>query len=448
MKGSQTRELEAIVRVEDLPPVSLPRSWLGEGSIPPVLVAPESESQVAAVLERASQEGWRVRPAGHLRAPLGGGESSPSIILSTRNLRKMVGYEPADLTFTAQAGMQWTGLQETTRERGQWLPLDPPGVRGGTLGGVVATGLSGPLRQAYGAPRDHILGLTLISGDGRVLKWGGRVVKNVAGFDITRLTVGSWGALGVVTAVSARLFPLPEADLTVLVRAPTLEDLLPLASSMALSNLPFSAVELLEPLHPPLPGGAPDTAGTGGAALVLRFLASEAQAREVEDRIRKEVASEASNTGGSIATLWGEESADVHRGLEEWGLGSELVLRLSLLPSGMKTLLEEARSFAEICSAHTSLAAHMGWGVLRVALSSIPAGGDGFAEVVRRIVSLRARLEAAGGSLVVSAAPEALFREVGCSGTENAVSELVRGLRAEFDPAGILSAGRPLGGLK
>jgi len=411
---------------------------------------------VAAVLERASRERWRVLPAGLCTWLGGGGTPEVELVLSTRNLRDVEGYEPADLTFTAGAGIPWRDLRRKTAANGQWLPLDPPGFGAGSLGGVVATGVSGPLRHAYGAPRDHVLGVTLVSGDGRILRWGGTVVKNVAGFDVTRLSIGSWGALGVITSVSARLFPLPEADTTLLLRAPTAEDLFPRARAMALSSLPLSAVELLEPLEGVWPGrgsvegigsdpgwevGGEVPGASGGAALVLRILGSETQAREMEARVMRDLAGEAVPAGVGVPALRGPESAAFHEALGEWEMGAALVLRMNLLPSLLEALLGEARELAARFGA-MGLAGHVGWGTLRVAFRQVPTEGEEARDLTRALGELRRRLEAARGSLVLSQGPSGLLKEVGAWGATGPEVRLLRGLKEEFDPAGILSPGR------
>lgn len=433
-----------------------PASWPRETPPPSAVLAPTSESQLAGVLERASGEGWRVMPAG-LCTWLGGhGAPEVDLVLSTRNLREVENYEPADLTFTAAAGIPWRDLRRRTGENAQWLPLDPPGSRAGSLGGVVATGVSGPLRHAYGAPRDHVLGVTLISGDGRILRWGGRVVKNVAGFDVTRLSIGSWGALGVITSVSARLFPLPAADTTLLCRAPAAEDLLPLARAMALSPLPIAAVELLDPL---LGGWSRRGGGNGGgagldqadgrgaagasegAALALRILGSEVEAREVEARVLKFLSTESTAASGGVLTLRGPDSAAFHEALAEWEGGAALVVRMNLLPSLLEALLGEARELGARFGA-LGLAAHVGWGSLRVGFPRAPTEGDEVRELAGALSEVRKRLETARGSLVLSHGPSGLLREVGAQGEAGAAERLVRGLKEEFDPAGILSPGR------
>ena len=135
-------------------------------------------------------------------------------------LAGIVEYVPGDLTLTALAGTPLDAIERATAAERQWLPLDPVGAPGGTIGATVVTASAGPLAHAFGTPRDNVLGLEFVTGAGAVVRGGGRVVKNVAGFDLVRLLVGSWGTLGVVTEVTVRLRALPEADVTVALPLP------------------------------------------------------------------------------------------------------------------------------------------------------------------------------------------------------------------------------------
>jgi glycolate oxidase FAD binding subunit len=117
----------------------------------------------------------------------------------------VIAYVPGDLTITVRAGTTLADIEEALRPHGQWLPLDPLGGREGTIGATVATCAYGPLAALFGTPRDHVLGLTVVTGTGDIIHVGGRVVKNVAGFDLTRLMIGAWGTLGVITQVTLRV---------------------------------------------------------------------------------------------------------------------------------------------------------------------------------------------------------------------------------------------------
>jgi FAD/FMN-containing dehydrogenase len=267
--------------------------------------------------------------------------------------------------------------------------------------------------------------------------------------------------------VSARLFPVPEADLTLLVRAPTAEDLLPPAQELLGSGLPFAAVELLDPLFR-LPGGersagvpspvAPSaTVGKPqGAGLAFRVLGSRAEVEEVETRVRKELGPCLRGNSGEILSLRGPDSVSFQDAHGRWEEDCGLVLRLSLLPSRMSELLGEARAlegeFGRLGEGGGSpeggrwgrphLSAHVGSGVLRLAFRP----GNGPVKVapvaVKALRDLRRLLEGSGGSLTVSRGPASLLEDLGAWGAVGADLRIMKGLKAEFDPAGILSPGR------
>ena len=165
--------------------------------------------------------------------------------ISTKELTGITEYVPGDLTLTARAGTTLTEIRDATAEHGQWLAMDPPGSPDSTIGATVATSSAGPLRTYFGSPRDLTLGVEFVSGVGVVAKGGGRVVKNVAGFDLTRLMTGSWGTLGVITEVTVRLHARPEADESVAI---TVDDVMGAARvRQLLRRLPFApyACEIL-----------------------------------------------------------------------------------------------------------------------------------------------------------------------------------------------------------
>ncbi len=441
MSGMVRGELGRIVEPEALLPESELESWrTGSGSegVPAAVVAPATEEEMAGVLAKASREGWKVLPAGLGSWLKGGGPTQVTLVLSTRRLDEIHAYEPADLTVTAGAGLSMTALQEATSSHGQWLPLDPPGCLEGSLGAVVTLGAGGSLRHLYGTPRDHVLGLTLISGDGRILRWGGRVVKNVAGFDLTRLTVGSWGALGVVTSVSARLFPIPEVDVTLLVEGPGAKELIPAARVVACSPLPLASVELMAPMTPV------SVVENGlGAALIIRLLGARAEVAEMESRVRRELGGMARDS----FRVEGTESRRVNEVLGGWEKGQALVARLSLLPEFLGELLDEGEEIGRLASAFglqtdTHLASHVGSGILRVAVSELPEDEGSLVEWVSCLRRIRNRLEARGGGLILSSGPDSLMRETGPWGSDAASELLMGGLKSQFDPAGILAPGR------
>ena len=185
-----------------------------------LIVLPASAEEISEVLNLASREGWTVLPAGGMTWL----KSKADLIVSTQRLNQIVEHEPADLIAVAQAGVKLTDFNAKLAENGQWLPLDPPDNGHATIGGVVATGIGGPQQFGYGRPRGSVIGMKVVLADGSLIKAGGRVVKNVAGYDLCKLFTGSFGSLGIITEVNFKLRPRPAREATV-VATGTVEDL-------------------------------------------------------------------------------------------------------------------------------------------------------------------------------------------------------------------------------
>jgi glycolate oxidase FAD binding subunit len=187
-----------------------------------VTVAVQATSDATAIRDAvrdAAANGRPVRITGAGRWLDAGRPVRASELLSVASHAGIVEYTPGDLTLTARSGTTLDEIERATRAEHQWLALDPFGS-GGTVGATVATASSGPLSHMFGTPRDNVLGLEFVSGAGAIVRGGGRVVKNVAGFDLVRLLVGSWGTLGVITEVTVRLRAIPDVDTTVALALP------------------------------------------------------------------------------------------------------------------------------------------------------------------------------------------------------------------------------------
>jgi glycolate oxidase FAD binding subunit len=252
-------------------------------------------AELARALRDASAAGTSVsidRPGGE-------------VVLSTARLDRVVEHEAGDLTVVAEAGLRLSALNERLAEAGQRLALDPPGDP--TLGALVAANAAGPLRHRYGAPRDLLLGATVVLADGTVASSGGKVVKNVAGYDLGKLFCGSRGTLGVVVRTSFRLHPLPEARRTLVVPAASPEEAQRRAGAVLDSMLVPAAVDLLWP-----------------GRLALLF---EGSARAVEDQLAR--AQALLGDGQEDGEVWVESRArqGAARG------------RIALLPGGLSELL-------------------------------------------------------------------------------------------------------------
>ena len=205
---------------------------------------PETADALSLVCRLAHEEGWKIRVEGQgtwLPA-----DAPADLAVSTRALDQVVSVSPADLVATVQAGTPLEALRRRLADEGMWLAIDPPGRPERSLGSVIATATAGPLRHGFGPVRDHVLGCTVATGDGRLVKAGGRVVKNVAGYDLTKLQVGGFGGFGIIAEAHLRLRALPRADVTLVARG-TRDTLTSAARDVMAAELVPAALELLSP---------------------------------------------------------------------------------------------------------------------------------------------------------------------------------------------------------
>ena len=205
---------------------------------------PDTADALSLVCRLAHEERWKIRVEG--QATWLSADAPADLAVSTRGLDQVVSVSPADLVATVQAGTPFEALRRRLADEGMWLALDPPGRPERSLGSVVATATAGPLRHGFGPVRDHVLGCTVATGDGRLVKAGGRVVKNVAGYDLTKLQVGGFGGFGIIAEVHLRLRALPRADVTLMARG-TRDTLTPAAREVMAAELVPAALELLSP---------------------------------------------------------------------------------------------------------------------------------------------------------------------------------------------------------
>ena len=182
----------------------------------PISVAPASLDETSEVMKLASSEGWSVVPGGSGKWLDVGNQLGPvNLVLTTTRLQSILEHEPKDLVASAAAGVPLEAFNETLNRGGQWLPLDPPDDGRATLGGVVATAMCGAQQTGYGSPRTFVIGMKVVLADGKVCKAGGRVVKNVAGYDLCKLFTGSYGTLGIICEVTFKLRPRPAKEATI-----------------------------------------------------------------------------------------------------------------------------------------------------------------------------------------------------------------------------------------
>lgn len=408
------------------------------GVAPQVVVEPQDEEGVAAVLRYASSEGLVVIPrGGGTQLDWGAPPRRADIILSLARLSGLIEHAPQDLTFTVRAGTPLVDLQRELGKANQWLAIDPPVAAGATIGGIIATNVTGPRRQRYLGVRDQIIGIRVALADGTIARGGGKVVKNVAGYDLPKLYCGSLGTLGVILAASFRLYPIPPFSGSALIEAGAIEPLCALA--LRILALPVTPVAL--DLFPELESGRTPV-------LAVRF--ESAVSGAIDDQIAT-ISQLARDEGLAVSAV--RDAADA----EWWAAGDAwmakidehsmetLDLKASLLPTDVSTwltLLEATR--ADLPGlAELRWRARMGLGIVVARLSGAP---EAMASWVEGIERRRAAAVERRGSLIVTRTPPALRGRLDLWGPANGLA-LMRSLKERFDPNATLNPGRFVGGV-
>ena len=379
----------------------------------PVVVAPRDRDEAAAVLKQATEEGWSVLVVGAgTRVGRNSTGFKPDVVVTTTRLDKIAEYEPADLVLTAQAGASIAAISEATKLHKQFLALDPPVSSASTIGGIVATATAGPLRCAHGTPRDHVLGLELVAADGRVLHFGGKVVKNVAGYDVVRPIVGSRGSLGLITEVSVRLKPMPESDHTVMLAALTFDQAIDTAASVVAARLDTVALEIASPAFAPQLDSS-----TWVVAVRLH-----GNAEAVADSLQRLQGIAPNGMRASDASIWN------HLGAIE--SEAAWVVRFANLPARLHETASRALHFAERAfDGGAKVAAHAGDGIVRL------LGADAAPAFDHAVAEYRSQMAADGGTMLIERAAQPIAAAIGSVHG----AQLMAGVKRVFDPAGILA---------
>ena len=214
---------------------------------PGAIAFPRTQAELATAARVACENGWRVIPCGRgSKLHWGGLVRGAALAISTEKLDRVVEHAADDFTLTVEAGVAMATIDELLRARNQRLAIDPTRPESATIGGVVATADTGSLRQRYGGLRDRLIGIQFVRHDGEIAKAGGRVVKNVAGYDLMKLFTGSYGTLGTIAQLTFRLYPVPEASQTTIAQGEP-EDIDRFARAIASSSLTPVAFDLIGP---------------------------------------------------------------------------------------------------------------------------------------------------------------------------------------------------------
>src|SRR6266851_574973 len=388
-------------------------------------VAPASREELAEALHGADQRGEAVAPVGGgTQLDLGMPPTRLDLVIETTRLNKVVEYEPADLTVTVEAGLPFADLQKQLAEQGQFLALDPPAAASATIGGLIATNASGPLRFAYGTARDLVIGTRVANPDGTVTHAGGRVVKNVAGYDLNKLHIGALGTLGIIVELSFKLAPIPPATNTIVGRFPDANAARAVINAVVQSPLSPMAIELLGPR-------AASAVSLPEALLVVFRVGGYPQAVERQVRDLSALVGQRVETS---ATVWD----DLH-GMCVAAQSRDVVVKAAvpLVESTRVVEILEQR----LAGLDPVVWAHAGNGIAYAACN-VPSD----ASVLR---DLRTEISALGSnaSMVIQRCSIELKRAVDVWGDPGSSIGLMRALKAKLDPNNTLNPGRYVGGI-
>jgi glycolate oxidase FAD binding subunit len=377
------------------------------------IVQPSTAEEVAAAMKRADDErlSMVIRGAG-TKIAWGRPPAHIDVMLDMRRLNRVLAHDYGDLTATIQAGATLRDVNDTLSRLGQGLALDPSFADDATIGGILATNDSGPLRHRYGTPRDLVIGVQLATVDGVLAKAGGRVVKNVAGYDLSRLITGSFGSLAAIVTATFKLAPIPDASKTMRVTVPDAAALAQAIRAVMASQLdPIAFEVVVAPALPP-------------PRILLRFASHPAVV-------------DAQVAATSALLIAGATSIDVVEGYAERALwrthatrlwdAPGAIVRASWLPAAVASVLGELPADAELI------------GRAGIAAGLVRIGGDD-AEQARAIGNLRHSPHV--GNVVVVRGSIALKGLVDVWGPQGDRQRLLHSMKRAFDPNGVLNAGR------
>ena len=387
------------------------------------VVEPADAAGLASALAEARAAGKAVLPrGGGTKTDWGNPPRAADMILSTRKLNRVLEHAAGDLTATVEAGCTITALQRALTAGGQQLAIDPLWPDQATVGGVLATNDNGSLRGAYGSLRDLIIGMTVALADGTLARSGGKVVKNVAGYDLPKLMVGAFGTLGVITQATFRLHPLPQMTRTLCFLS-AMETFQELVQAMIACTGLVAAVEFeLDRREKP--------------AALVRVEGPAAVA--IEAKV-KQVSNAAFDAGAESSDCPGASGA-ARQSLHDRAR-TGLVCRVSVLPSNIP----------DLCACLTQLPSGTvkdgrcvvdmaGVGVLRLDFASPRA-------VAETLHQLRRALQPAGGTVVVLRCPDEVRGQIDAWGDAGDALPLMRRVKEQFDPTAVLNPGRFVGGI-
>ncbi|CEJ46649.1 FAD-binding oxidoreductase [Umezakia ovalisporum] len=387
---------------------------------PTCIVYPRTQRQLAAVIAEAHRHRWRVLPCGkRSKINWGGLATGIDIVVSTERINQLIAHAVGDLTVTVEAGMQFSQLQGILAQARQFIALDPSKPELATIGGIVATGDTGSLRQRYGSVRDQLLGITFVRSDGQIAKAGGRVVKNVAGYDLMKLFAGAYGTLGIISQVTFRVYPLQEASSTVALTG-TPEAICQAAATLRNSALTPTQADLLSTQL------VSELGWNQGLGLIARFQSISESVKEQSNRLL--AVAERLGLDGKIYVNEHEDHLwqRLRELMDDLGKDSTITCKIGVSPTAAVEVLTQT----EMGLIH--IGSGLGW--LQF-------------EDEKQILKMRDRCQQHRGFVSILTASNQVKQAIDVWGYTGNSLHVMRQIKAQFDSKNILNPGRFVGGI-
>jgi len=443
------RRLEEIAGREHVHAGPAAAGFAVDGISPALSVHPASQEEMSSVVAACAEAGAAMLAwGGGTATGLGNRPARADVAVVLDRLNRIVEFDAANLNVTVEAGMRLADLQVELAKQREFLPLDPPAEGKATVGGILAANKSGPCRLLYGTARDWVLGMRVVLPGGERIRCGGKVIKNVSGYDMNKLFIGSLGTLGIITEATFKLLPLPAVRRSVAGVFTELSQAAGVVAKVLDSALLPEAMELLDPDAVVLLGSTLHLDATG-YGLAVSFAGSR---ETVERQVRDFTGLFQDAKARATATLPDERTAPAWKGIRNVfdllpGPPLErITCKIGVLISRTPDMLAAAEALGRRHRLRAAVTAHAGSGVVRTCYLLGPEAPP--VEVLASsLKDLRRESEKAEGSLVLQAAPAALKAHLDAWGKPDGAFEVMRRLKADFDPRGLCNPGRFLGGI-
>ena len=419
--------------------------------IPKAAARPGTPQEIAELVKFAAAENLAIIPTGaRTKLAIGMPPARYDLAIDVARLDRVISYDPGDLTLSVEPGIPLSRLAQILAEHNQFLPLDVPFFERATVGGTLASGVDSPLRQLYGTPRDFVLGMEFVTGEGSLAKSGGRVVKNVTGYDLHKLMLGAIGSLGVITRINFKTFPLPSATATFIASFSTMPAAAAFNSLIHKSPMRCQAIEVLSPSAATLLSESASSladAPLNSFVVAMRISGND----DVLSRCERDLRTMAEN---SATSLRGFTRLNAPREQHLWTAIREfpstrqshpaaVLFKATCLRSDFAAFFEDTSALAQ---QHSIKISHMfhGCGICYFRLESPPDSPDNLAAACQELLQ-RAAKSVRGASILWC--PAELKRHLNIWDPPREDFPLMQQLKRAFDPRNIFAPGRFVGGL-